>query len=270
MMRVIGWKELSGEEETPLLPVALTIGTFDSLHVGHQRLIRGVVENGYDALAAVCTFRQNPAGVLGSRPFTGNILSFPQKIEKLEGLGVALVVLIDFSPEISKLTGKSFIKLLASRLDVKKLVVGYNFHMGKGRDTNAQQLVGILTGSGTELEIVPATMYREQVVSSSRIRRLIQQGRFTEVKDMLIDDFRLDLREVAIHRRQDGCGVHRSDIDQVLPRTGEYQVRFITESFECAGNLTVGEEELTWQMESATWQMESAGKLKEIRFLERE
>ena len=223
-MRVIGWKELSGEEETPLLPVALTIGTFDSLHVGHQRLIRGVVDNGYDALAAVCTFRQNPAGVLGSRPFTGNILSFPQKIEKLEGLGVALVVLIDFSPEISKLTGKSFIKLLASRLDVKKLVVGYNFHMGKGRDTNAQQLVGILTGSGTELEIVPATMYREQVVSSSRIRRLIQQGRFTEVKDMLIDDFRLDLREVAIHRRQDGCGVHRSDIDQVLPRTGEYQV----------------------------------------------
>lgn len=269
-MRVIGWKELSGEEKTPLLPVALTIGTFDSLHVGHQRLIRGVVENGYDALAAVCTFQQNPAGVLGSRPFTGNILSFPQKIEKLEGLGVALVVLIDFSPEISKLTGKSFFKLLASRLDVKKLVVGYNFHMGKGRDTNAQQLVGILTGSGTELEIVPATMYREQVVSSSRIRRLIQQGRFTEVKDMLIDDFRLDLREVAIHRRQDGSGVHRSDIDQVLPRTGEYRVRFITESLECAGNLTVGEEELTWQRESATWQTESAGRLKEIRFLERE
>ena len=135
MIRVVGWKQLS-EENSPLLPVALTIGTFDSLHAGHQRLIRGVVENGYGAVAAVCTFEQNPASVLGSRPLVGSILSFPQKIDKLEGLGVALVVLIDFSPEISKLTGKSFWELLSSRLDVKKLVVGYNFHMGQGRDTH--------------------------------------------------------------------------------------------------------------------------------------
>jgi riboflavin kinase/FMN adenylyltransferase len=262
MIRVIGWEELSAEKSPPV-GVALTIGTFDSLHVGHQRLIRGVVENGYSALAAVCTFQQNPASVLGSRPFPGNILSLHQKIEKLEGLGVALVVLIDFSPEISKLTGKSFFELLASRLDVKKLVVGYNFHMGKGRDTNAQELVGILTGSGTELEIVPATMYREEVVSSSRIRVLIQEGSFAEAKDMLKDDFRLDLREAPVHRRHGRCRLRRSDIGQVLPRIGEYQVRFITDNLEVAGVLTVGEEELSWQKEFA-------GTEKEIRFLERE
>ena len=64
--------------------------------------------------------------------------------------------------------------------------------------------------------------------------------------------------------------MYRSDIEQVLPRTGEYQVRFITDSLECAGILTVGEEELTWQTEFATWQTEFAGKLREIRFLERE
>ena len=262
MTRVIGWKEFS-EGKTQLPPVALTIGTFDSLHVGHQRLIRGVVENGYDALAAVCTFQQNPASVLGSRPFPGNILSLPQKIEKLESLGVAVVVLIDFSPEISKLTGKSFFQLLASRLDVKKLVVGYDFHMGRGRDTNAQELVGILTGSGTELEIVPATLYREEVVSSSRIRTMIQEGRFAEAKDMLKDDFRLDLREVAVQSRQGRRRLRRSGIGQVLPAIGEYQVRFITDNLEVAGVLTVGEEELSWQKEFA-------GTEKEIRFLERE
>ena len=262
MMRVVGWKELS-EETTSLLPVALTIGNFDSLHIGHQRLIRGVVENGYEAVGAVCTFEQNPASVLGSRPFVGSVLSFPQKIDKFEGLGVALVVLIDFSPEISKLTGKSFFQLLASRLDVKKLVVGYDFHMGRGRDTNAQELVGILTGSGTELEIVPATLYREEVVSSSRIRTMIQEGRFAEAKDMLKDDFRLDLREVAVQSRQGRRRLRRSDIGQVLPAIGEYQVRFITDNLEVAGVLTVGEEELSWQKEFA-------GTEKEIRFLERE
>jgi riboflavin kinase/FMN adenylyltransferase len=259
MMRVVDWKQLS-QEDTPLLPVALTIGTFDSLHIGHQRLIRGVVENSCEATAAVCTFRRNPASVLGSRPFVGNILSLPQKIDKLDGLGVALVVLIDFSPEISKLTGKSFLELLASRLDVKKLVVGYNFHMGKGRDTNAQELVGILTGSSTELEIIPATMYGEEVVSSSRIRTLIQQGRFAEAKYMLKDDFRLDLQEVPILRQGDSCRVRRSDIGQVLPRIGEYQVCFITESLEGAGVLKVGEEQLSWRQSSG-------GTLKEIRFV---
>jgi FAD synthase len=262
MIRVVDWKQLS-EDNNALLPVALTIGNFDSLHVGHQRLIRGVVENAHEAVAAVCTFEQNPASVLGSRPFPGSILSFPQKIDKLEGLGVALVVLIDFSPEISKLTGKSFLELLASRLEVKKLVVGYNFHMGRGRDTNAQELVGILTGSGTELEIVPATMYREEVVSSSRIRNLIQLGRFTEVKDMLSDDFRLDLREATVERQQDSCRVRRSDIGQVLPRIGDYQVRFITDSLEVADVLTVGEEQISWQRNFA-------GTVKEIRFLESE
>ena len=262
MLRVVGWRQLS-QEDTPLLPVALTIGTFDSLHIGHQRLIRAVVENGYEAIAAVCTFEQNPASVLGSRPFAGNILSLSQKIDKLAGLGVTLVILIDFSPEISKLTGKSFLELLASRLDVKKLVVGYNFHMGRGRDTNAQELVGILTGSGTDLEIIPATMYRDEVVSSSRIRTLIRKGRFAEVKDMLRDDFRLDLREVPIQKQKNSCQVRRSDIGQVLPPAGEYRVSFVTDDLEIGGVLEIGEEQLSWR-EGVD------GTLKEIRFMERE
>jgi riboflavin kinase/FMN adenylyltransferase len=258
-MQIVAWNELS-EEESTTHPVALTIGTFDSLHIGHQRLIREVVDNGYGAPAAVCTFTENPAGVLGSRPLAGSILSLAQKIEKLEGLGVALVVLIDFSPEISTLTGKAFFQQLTRRLDIKKLVVGYDFHMGQGRDTNTQELVGILTGTGIELEIVPATMYREEVVSSSRIRRLIQQGRLSEARDMLREEYRLDLRQVVIRRQRGFYRVRRADIGQVLPRIGDYQVRFITDKLDVAGIVTIGEEQLSWQTKFA-------GELKEIRFL---
>ncbi|UCF99284.1 MAG: hypothetical protein JSV89_07020 [Spirochaetaceae bacterium] len=254
-MRVVNWREFS-EERGPPLAVALTIGTFDSLHVGHQRLIRGVVDNSYGAVAAVCTFTQNPAEVLGSRPFAGSILSLSQKIDKLEGLGITLVVLIDFSTDISKLTGKSFLDLLASRLDIKKLVVGYNFHMGQGRDTNARELVGILTGSGTELEIIPATLYRQEAVSSSRIRESILRGHFVDVKNMLKDDFRLDLRGVSIRRREGGSWVRRSEIGQILPRIGEYRVRFLTEDREVSGILTVEERQLSWQKEFAGTEIE--------------
>jgi riboflavin kinase/FMN adenylyltransferase len=262
MIRVVGWKDFSGQQGPPL-QVALTIGTFDSLHVGHQRLIRGVVDNGCGAIPAVCTFAQNPAKVLGSRPFPGSILSFAQKIEKLEALGVALVILIDFSVEISKLAGKSFLELLASRLDIRKLVVGYNFHMGRGRDTNAQELVRILTESEIELEIIPATLYGDQVVSSSRIRDLIRQGRFGEARKMLTDDFRLDLRGVSIGRRGGDSSVRRSEITQVLPPGGEYQVRFATEDRDVPGTVLVRAEELAWHREFA-------GTETEIRFLKRE
>jgi riboflavin kinase/FMN adenylyltransferase len=259
MMRVAQWKDLLGQEGSPL-PVALTIGNFDSLHIGHQRLMRAVVENDCGAVASVCTFTRNPAAVLGSRPFPGSILSFDQKIEKLESLGIALVVLIDFSLEISKLAGKSFLDLLAGRLDIKKLVVGYDFHMGRGRDTDPRELVRILTGSGTDLEIIPASTYLEKTVSSSRIRELIIEGRLAEAKEMLKDDFRLDLRGVPIQRRGSDSWVQRSAVRQVLPRHGTYEVLFAAESGEFPGAITIKKEGLSWQREFA-------GAEKEIRFL---
>jgi hypothetical protein len=92
---------------------------------------------------------------------------------------------------------------------------------------------------------------------------LIQRGRLAEVKDMLKDDFRLDLRDVMIQRQHGSCRARKSDFGQVLPRIGEYQVRFITDSLEVPGVLTVGEERLSWQKEFA-------GTEREIRFLERE
>jgi FAD synthase len=259
-MRVVDWKDFT-EENGPPTRAALTIGTFDSLHVGHQRLIRGVVDNGYGALGVVCTFHQNPALTLGGWPFSGSILSLAQKINKLKALGVALVVLIDFSAEFSKLSGKRFLDLLASRLDIKKLVVGYNFHMGRGRDTNAQELVNLLSGSQTELEVVPAATYQEKAVSSSRIRESILQGRFREVKDVLRDDFRLDLIETSIHRQGGGSWVRRSEIHQVLPKIGEYRVLFSTENAGFPGSLCIEEEQISWQREFAGTEIE-------IRFLE--
>lgn len=254
-MRVIDWKDFT-KGTSPPKQVALTIGTFDSLHVGHQRLIRGVVDNGYGALGAVCTFHQNPALTLGSRSFSGSILSLAQKICKLKALGVALVVLIDFSAEFSKLSGKRFLDFLASRLDIKKLVVGYNFHMGRGRDTNARELVNMLSGSQTELEVVPATTYQEKAVSSSRIRESILQGRFREVKDMLKDDFRLDLGATSIHRRGGSSWVRRSEIHQVLPKIGEYRVLFLTENTGFPGMLCIEEEQISWQREFAGTEIE--------------
>lgn len=221
-MRVVGWEQLMGGRGQQA-PVALTVGVFDSLHLGHRRLIRAVVDNPFGALGAVCTFRQNPAQVLGSRALPGSILSLRQKLQRLEGLGVAVVVLIDFSTEISTLTGKRFLDLLTGRLTIRRMVVGYNFHMGQGRDTGVEGLKALLDGSGTELQVVPAAYHGGEIVSSSRIRSCIREGRFDEAAAMMGQDYCLDLREAAVRRGPAGWSVARQGLSQVLPRCGPYE-----------------------------------------------
>ena len=227
-------------------PAAVSIGVFDSVHIGHQRLIRAVVDNRLGVLPVVCTFRQSPRSVLGAGPAEGSVLSFRQKLAKLESLGVAEVVLIDFSPEISKLTGKGFIELLERYLLIRKLVVGFNFHMGKDRHTDVEKLRGILRGSETELVVVPATFHKGRVVSSSRIRQTIRDGDFSEVRAMIGEPFCLDLREADIVVRGVRAEAGREALGQILPRPGEYPAVFKTQSEEHSAGLTVLENAVQW------------------------
>ncbi|MBN1835356.1 MAG: FAD synthetase family protein [Spirochaetales bacterium] len=246
-MRIVSLEELGrGRDEIEKPPSALTIGVFDALHVGHQRLISAVVASPAGVMPVVCTFRQSPGSVLGTRRFPGNVLSFRQKMARLEGLGVEEVVLIDFSPEISKLTGKRFIELLAGYLTIRKLVVGYNFHMGRNRDTGVTQLRRMLQDSETELVVVPATFHGGRPVSSSRIRDTIREGDFSEVQLMIGAPFCLDLRDVEIEVRGSRAAVKREALDQILPRPGEYPARVRTQGAERTATVSVAEQTLSW------------------------
>jgi riboflavin kinase/FMN adenylyltransferase len=249
-MQVVDWERLmAGKAQEP--PVALTVGVFDSLHLGHQGLIRAVVENDWGALAAVCTFRQNPALVLGSRTVPGSILSFRQKMERLEALGIAVVVLIDFSTEISKLTGKRFLDLLTGRLTIRRMVVGYNFHMGQGRDTGVNELRAMLSGSDTELQVVPAAHHGGEIVSSSRIRACIREARFEEARAMMGKAYALDLRDAEVSRRAGAWRVSGVQIPQVLPRAGAYRVALLGSRAEREDVVWVGESDVQGEGELA-------------------
>lgn len=246
-MQVVDWPSLLAGE-LPHSRVALTLGVFDSLHLGHQRLIRAVVDNGWGVPPVVCTFRQNPALVLGSRAVPGSILSLRQKMQRLQALGIALVVLIDFSPEISTLTGKRFLELLTGRLTIQKMVVGYNFHMGQGRDTGVSELKSILSGSATELQVVPAALYGGEIVSSSRIRACVREGRFAEAEAMMGRGYALDFRELGSGLRPEphtgGWRMPIGGISQVLPRQGAYRVVFRDARGERPGAVWIGETEI--------------------------
>lgn len=240
-MNIRSWDSLRGWSG-PRAPAAVTIGVFDGLHVGHQRLIAAVVGNRLGAVPVVGSFTQHPGRVLGTRQVPGSLLSFAQKLRRFEELGVGELVLIDFSPEISTLTGEEFLAALARAFDIRQLVVGYNFRMGRGRATGVSELESLLAPFQAELTVVPPAVYRDQVVSSSRIREAIVRGEFLEAREMLGTEYRLDATE-AVTR---GGVTSLEASGQLLPAPGRYRALLRGEGGERRVEVTVTAEAARW------------------------
>lgn len=251
-MIVAAWEEfLAGRTAAgPSLaaqPVRLTIGVFDGLHLGHRRLIAAVTGAGDPGagkpLAVVVTFRRPPGHVLGRADVPGLILSLPQKLRRLAELGVGAVVLIDFSGEISTLSGRDFIDLLRGRLAIERIVVGPNFRFGRNRDADVSDLEAMFGAGPTAVQAIGPVRLRGEIVSSSRIRRAVREGALDLAADMLGAPHEIDLAGVAAAR--EGRGVlrlPRAEVPQVLPAAGSYAVTCRSPEGDVAGTLEAAEE----------------------------
>ncbi len=246
-MTVHTWQDLLAHAPPFDRPVRLTLGVFDGLHIGHRRLMEGIVVGRGDAesLALVITFRRSPAQHLSPESFPGFILSYEQKLSRLAGLGVEAVVVIDFSHEISHLSGEAFIELLRRNLTIQKIVVGHNFRFGKSRDTGNDDLKEMFSDTGTEVQVAEPVLRGNSIVSSSRIRAAIREADFAEAHAMLIEAYALDLRGVPARPAGPGrLSVQRRDITQVLPKQGSYPVLCAGAAGERPGTLRVGTESI--------------------------
>lgn len=245
-MTEITWDDLRSRKPPLDRPVRMTIGVFDGLHIGHRKLIESVVAGNGASVPLVVTFRQSPAAMLAPTTFPGLIMTWRQKLARLESLGIQAVVVIDFSEEISNLSGKAFIGLLKENLTIEKLVVGHNFRFGKGRNAGTDVLKEMLAHSGTDVQVTEPVFWGERIVSSSRIRTTIQEGDFSEAKAMLVTAYGLDLREVPSHPESAGkLHFSKKDLKQVLPRQGVYAVDCGDTAAARPGELIVGEHALT-------------------------
>ncbi len=236
-MRIVPWTDLLEGRQTIQEPVRLTIGVFDGLHLGHRELMRAITSGPPPGSALVVTFPRNPVQILAPSRFPGLILSYRQKLSRLSELGVDAVVAIDFSDEMSNLSGRVFIGLLRDSLNIEKIVIGDNFRFGKSREAGSGDLKEMLFDTGIEVQVSPPVLRDNAIVSSSRIRKTIQEADFAEAREMLLADYSLDLR--GITGRPEGAGAarySRSDIEQVLPRPGRYDVRL-----RCGGRQRDGE-----------------------------
>jgi riboflavin kinase/FMN adenylyltransferase len=245
-MTVLSWNHLNRRQADLAGPVRLTIGVFDGLHIGHRRLMEGVVHGSEGGIPLVITFRQSPAIVLAPGSFPGFILTYGQKLARLESLGIGAVVVIDFSREMSNLSGKAFIALLKEKLAIEKIVVGHNFRFGKGGNAGTDDLKEMLAATGTEVQVTEPVLWGDSIVSSSRIRKTIKDAEFSAAKAMLAAAYGLDLRGIPTDALERGVvRIAHGDLTQVLPKPGTYAVLCRGPAGERPGELTVGEDALT-------------------------
>ncbi|MBN2534177.1 MAG: FAD synthetase family protein [Spirochaetales bacterium] len=259
-MEIIDWKDLTQGKKQINREIALTIGVFDGVHIGHQKLIRTITHTQKEIIPGVATFTPNPASVLRTAPFPGSILTIHQKLTKLKLFGISLVILIDFSFEFSKITGKEFWLSLLKNLHLKKIVVGQNFHFGYKRKGGIDTLTCL--SPGIMVDVVEPVLYKGKIVSSTRIRALIQQGKFKEVTFMLGNSYDCDVStKESIRIKSDLWGFDVKGIEQVLPVKGDYPVMFKTDNGNVTCNLTIKDNIIQWKKNA------DYGKIKNIIFI---
>lgn len=212
----------------PLHPVA-TIGNFDGQHIGHQALIKAVVDLAQrcNGTAVVITFDPHPAAVLAPEMPLRFLASQEEKFEFFKNLGVQEVVVLAFTPSLAALSPDDFVRqVLVEGLGVRDLFVGSNFVFGKNRRGTIDDLVRMGRQYGFEVHPFAPILLDGEVVSSTRVRHLIQQGNMKDAARCLGRPYRLSGEVVPGEGRGAALGCPTANIripaDRVIPPDGVY------------------------------------------------
>lgn len=168
-------------------PCTLALGTFDGLHLGHRALILTAVEEGRKrgVPAAVFTFDGHPLRLLRPECAPEPLLDAGSRREKLAAWGVDALVERPFTREFADLSAEDFVKTLIDRFHPVLCVAGFNYTFGKGGTGSGETLQKLGQKYGFDTVLVPAVTADGEVVSSTRIRRLLREGKTEEARKLL-------------------------------------------------------------------------------------
>ena len=215
--------------ELPLdLPSLLTIGTFDGVHRGHRLLLEQARRRALERRLAlvIVTFEPSPAVVLRSGVRRYQLNAPDIKVRLLAEFGPACILLLPFTLALSRLSAGEFMDALEARLAVRELWLGEDFHFGRDREGDARMLAERGDRSGFALHVVERRADDPGGISSSRIRRALEEGNVELAMQLLGYPFCLELAEPRRSKANEDIEVADYEVRDALaiPATGEYVV----------------------------------------------
>ena len=211
-----------------LVHPVLALGNFDGLHRGHLKIVervrRGAAEHGGTPMAM--TFDPHPSRIVRPDKAPPLLMTKAQRLEALDRAGIAAVAVVRFTTELSRWDPEAFVRtVLVDWLRVSEVWVGANFLFGHDRSGNFSTLRTLGQRYGFRADKIDPVRYKEFVVSSTRVRRLVAEGRMDEAGALLGHPYYIDGTVVAGKRRGRELGFPTANLqseNELLPPNGVY------------------------------------------------
>ncbi len=220
--------------------IVLTIGNFDGVHIGHQKIISRVAERAkaLRGTPAALTFEPHPTKVLYPERAPRTITPIEEKARLIAHCGIKLLCLIDFTKEFASIEAEDFIgRVLSGSLGVREVIVGHNYAFGRGKKGTTALLRRRGRRFGFSVHVVRPARVWGDVVSSSRIRSLILRGRVCEASAFLGRPYTIEGRVVkGAGRGGRLLGIPTANLEvknELIPKEGVYAVRVGLQGGQC-------------------------------------
>jgi len=226
----------------------VTIGTFDGVHLGHQKIINRLVHTAKvnDLQALVLTFFPHPRMVVQNNSSIKLINTIDEKANQLQRLGVDHLVVKEFTKPFSRLTALEYVRdILVNKLKVKHIIVGYDHHFGRNRTATIEDLIEFGKFYGFNVTKIDAQEVDDVAVSSTKIRRALHEGDVRAANSFLGYNFML----TGIVTKGKGLGkdlnfptanIHIEEPYKLIPKDGVYLVQSNFNGVQKYGMMNIG------------------------------
>ncbi len=226
----------------------VTIGTFDGVHFGHQKILEKLVADAQKAKkkSVVLTFFPHPRMVLQKQASIALINTIEERAKLLEKIGLDYLIIHPFSKAFSRLTALEFVReTLVNQLNISKLIIGYDHHFGKNREGNIEQLTEYSELYDFTVEEISAQDIDDVSVSSTKIRKALATGALKTANHYL--GYHFSLSGTVVNGKQLGgkigfptANINVKEAYKIIPKTGVYIVKSILNAKEVYGMMNIG------------------------------
>ncbi len=227
----------------------VTIGTFDGVHIGHQKILQRLIETSknIDGETVLITFWPHPRYVLNPNGNKFHLLtSIEEKSEILEEIEINHLIIIPFTREFSNMSSEDFVKkVLVDKIGTKKLVIGYDHRFGKDRLGSFEELKKDAPLYGFDVEEIPEQDVDHVAVSSTKIRKALEEGDIETANKYLGRQYHLSGLVVKGNGLGKTLGFPTANINplfeyKLIPADGIYAVSVTRNKKTFSGMLNIG------------------------------
>lgn len=264
-------------------PTVITIGTFDGVHIGHRKIIDRLVATGkkYNLKSTILTFFPHPRMVLQQNVGLKLIHTIEERIRILEQTGIDNLIIYPFTKKFSRLEAEDYIKnILVNKLNAKRVIIGYDHHFGKNRTADINDLRLFGHKFGFEVEEISKQEVEDVAVSSTKIRKALNNGDFEKANRYLGNPFMLTGKVIKGKQLGQKFGFPTANLKieedyKLIPKEGIYVVKADLNGKTHFGmmsigtNPTVGGKEQSIETHFFDWNQSLYGKELSIKLLQR-